>query len=100
MVDGCDRYMPTHRVSRGTRAKKSKMSKVRVTAVAYIPPALFLHDAAGRARLAVGPRVGGGRAAAAGVLHLLGDCGGERGDSRGQFHCARIPFAPKQSSKK
>lgn len=100
MVDGRDRYMPTHRVSRGTRAKKSKMSKVRVQGMAYIPPALFLHDAAGRARLAVGPRLGGRRAAAARVLHLLCDCGGERGASRGQFHCARIPFAAKPKSKK
>ena len=69
------------------------MSKVRVTAVAYIPPALFLHDAACRARLAVGPRLGGGRAAAARVLHLLGDCGGERGASRGWSDGARISVA-------
>ena len=65
-----------------------------MTTVAYIPPGLFLHDAAGRTRslveFAMGQRVGGRRQAAARVLHILGDCGGERSDSCGHSDGARI----------
>lgn len=71
----------------------SKMSKVRVRAVAYTPPALFVHNAVGRARLAAGSRNRNRSTAAALVLRVLGDCGGEHCVSRRRLGGERISVA-------